>query len=186
MSELFKKFKWATILFGSLLIVAGILVFVVAIVNPGIISLILSIIVAACLFIAGLVMVTTSFINEPTKVYTPALGYASLLIALGVLLCVDTSVLSNLAILFMGIVLIVVGALALVRMVLAIVWRAKAKVIVFLVLIAALCIAGGVLILVYQAVTIMFTIVYICAGAALAVIGVIQLIVGIKLLSKNE
>lgn len=183
MSELFKKFKWMLVLVGSLLLAGGILVFVIALVQPSIISLVLSIVVAICLFIAGAMAMFSSFLTE-RKLFSNTLAYASLVISLGVVLCISSDLLPYFVILFGGVALIVIGSVALIRAIFALVWKDKTNWAVGLFLAAAIAITLGVLVLVFQGEQIMLTIVYIGLAVALITVGAFQLVAGIKLLNK--
>lgn len=185
MNELFKRFKWMLVLVGSLLLSAGILVFVIAIVNPGIISLIISIVIAACLFASGSITIVASFFSRKRELFSPVHGYAALLIGLGIILCMEPGLLSYLLVRYVAVSLIVVGAVSFARGIFAVVWKDKTTWIVTLFVAAVVGIALGVLILVFSLEDLMLTIIYIGVGVTLAVVGVIQIIAGVKLLNKN-
>lgn len=113
--DLLKNNKWLTITLGILLISAGVLISVVSIVNMGIINSILSITCAVILFLFGGLVVLYSIFKSTAGIFDSSIFIGALLITLGVILCIDTSLLPELAVLILSIALISYGALTAIK-----------------------------------------------------------------------
>ena len=174
MNNLFQRYKWAGILLGVLLLIAGIATIVLGIVSPGQINLILSIIVAVILFIIGALYIIAGCMLPLNNFFSTIFLYGALAIAIGVVLLINTGIVPSIMVYTLSIVLIALGAIYLCRAIIGIVHHAKVMWIVLCFILAVLGITAGVLSLVYNGQVL--TIIYIAVGAVLAAAGIAQII----------
>jgi len=182
--KLNKKITWINIIYGVLLITVGTLAFVFAIIDPTKVRAVVSYSIAACLFVLGLIIIIDSVVRTTHEKFSSALVVGSIVIALGTILCVNTSFITSFFILFLSIFLIALGTLVFVKMILFIVYKEKLSLIIAFGIAAALVITLGSLGIVHMdgAEKIIFG----TLGVALVVFGVIQIVFGINYLSKNK
>ena len=127
MKNIVFKNRWVQIVFGSLLLVAGVLTLVFAIVNNQNLTSAISIIVAVCSFILGIIYIVSSFVSETTALFPGSLFFGSLFIALGILLCVDTAILGTAICYLAGALLLTYGVVNLVKAIIYTIMRKQKK-----------------------------------------------------------
>lgn len=183
MGELFKKYSWLKLVVATLLLAAGILIFVLAIIDPASLDLAFSIIAAVILFFAGALTIFAGLFLEERRFFSGTFAYAAFIIAIGVLLCVDPGLLSVATILFFGILLCVVGGTAVIKGIVSAVYKDKKSWIIASFIVAAVAITLGVLLLVFYEAAELKVFFYICLSIIVAALGALILINGIKQLS---
>lgn len=82
MKKFFSNNKWMQIVVGTLMIIVGIIVIVLAASNHNKLNAYLSILVAICLFIIGGLYICISLLLHPNELFSSSLVYASICIAL--------------------------------------------------------------------------------------------------------
>ena len=122
-------------------------------------------------------------LTKERKFFSGTFAYAAFIIAIGVLLCVDPGLLSEVVILFFGILLCVVGGTALIKGIVSVVYKDKKSWIIASFIVAAVAITLGVLLLVFNAEAGLRVFLFIVLSILIFGIGVLILIDGIKQLS---
>lgn len=173
------KFKnpplWLNIVYGCIIAIVGVLSIVFAVINPSVVDKVISYSLAISLFLLGILLITSSLIVSTHEFFTFQLVIGSVAIALGVVLCINTSLITNLLILFIGAFLVALGAISLVQMVLSIVYKYKPTDIIYCCTIFVLSLTLGILALVYsQSET--KTVIYVIVGITIAVTGITDVI----------
>ena len=182
MKKLFSKYVWLQLVLAILLLFGGALTIVFAIKdyqNGTTIESALNIIAAVILFLFGGFAILASFVFERKSAITYGVIYGSASIALGVLLCTKELILLKYLVLLLAIFFIVVGAIDLIKsIIMTIKVKPKVYVLVLAYTISALFIAGGILSLIFRdSVQMVFCII---AGALLFLLGVYELVEGVK------
>ena len=180
MKKLFRKFKWLSILFSSLLIVAGILVIVMSIVDKTVIGDIISITTAVILFLFGDILLSSGIFTTRDHLFDIDLLVGSFILTIGILLCINRQLLPELAVTILSIILISFGAALFIKSITLIVYKYKnipaiASGITF----GAISIATGTLFLLFHSQVLQG--VYIIIGVLVMLTGVYSLIVSIQL-----
>ena len=178
MGNLFKRYKWMQLFLGILLIVAGIVTIVISFINMGILSTTLSIIIAVVLFAFGGLILLSTFLEDKGNNYSTAIIYASLLIALGVILCIRNTLIQEVILYLVAVFCIAFGASQIIRGIIAIKYHAKPIVIILCFLLGAIGITLGIVSLCCQGT--MMQIIYILVGALFIISGLVETIYGIK------
>lgn len=178
------KYKWGELVEGIVTLIIGVLVIVFAIVNQGIIGEVVSYVLAAALFLFGLITIIIGLTSHTKELFTSSLITASLAIAIGVVLCVNPGLLASFFTLFLGVFLITYGAVSLIKGIFLVVYKAKWVWYVISFVIAALCITVGILSLIPETAGSLMMVIYIVVGVVVSVYGIIGIISGIKKLSK--
>lgn len=185
MGKLFKRYKWLQLFLGCLLIVAGITTVIIAFVNVGTLTTILSIIIAIVLFTFGIFVFIASLLEDNIGYFTSSLAVASLLIALGVVLIIRNSFIGEAILYFVAVSSLAFGIAELVKAIILIKMHGKTEYIALGFILAFLGIALGIVALCLQTRTIMLQIIYICTGCMFVAAGIIEVIYGIKLIRKQ-
>ena len=181
MNTLFAKHKWLQIIYGALLLVAGILIIVMSINNPENITIWISVIFAIGLFIFGACSIMAGVFSLEKKFFNSLFIVGSLSIAFGVVLCTlaagkDTDLMGNLIKVFFSVMLLAMGAVECGEAAAMIYFkRSKFAIAIFFIL-GALFIAAGVLTLIFWENII--KVVYAILGGVIAVIGLFEVVVG--------
>ena len=177
MKSLFEKFPWMQIVLGVLLAAVGITTVVLAFVNGSIIDRTLSIIIAVALFVFAAIMFFSSLFAETKSIFSIALIYGSLFVALGVVLLVHPYLISTIFVTMLAVFLIAYGAVMLFKGATLIYFRAVWYWIALLFLLGTVGIVGGILALCYPGVA--FTMTFVILGVALVALGVYEIVMGI-------
>ena len=181
MNTLFAKHKWLQIIYGALLLVAGILIIVMSINNPENITIWISVIFAIGLFIFGACSIMAGVFSLEKKFFNSLFIVGSLSVAFGVVLCTlaagkDTDLMGNLIKVFFSVMLLAMGAVECGEAAAMIYFkRSKFAIAIFFIL-GALFIAAGVLTLIFWENII--KVVYAILGGVIAVIGLFEVVVG--------
>lgn len=178
------KYKWGELVEGIVTLIIGVLVIVFAIVNQGIIGKVVSYVLAAALFLFGLITIVISLTSHTKEFFTNSLIAASLAIAVGVVLCVNPNLITSFFTLFLGVFLIAYGAISLMKGIFLIVYKSKWAWYVISFVIAAICITFGILALIPETAGNIMMVLYIIVGAVITLYGVFGIVTGIKKLSK--
>ena len=174
MNDLFKRYKWAGILLGVLLVAAGVLTIVFAFVGKDNLNFLLSLVIAITLFVVGASYLVAGCMASLNNFYTSLFLYGGVAIAIGVILLVNNSIAPSVMTYTLSILLLTFGAVYLVRAILYIVAKSETKIIIFALCLAIACIALGIISLVFKGT--MLTFIYVVFGVLLLGAGVIQVI----------
>ena len=180
MKKLFSKYAWLQLILSILLLFGGTLIIVFAFNDKeNFLKLALNVIAAVILFLFGGFAILTAFLFERKRAVSYAIVYGSASIAMGVFLCMNKLVLLEYLVYLLAIFFIVIGAIELVK---SVVMTIKVKPPVYVLVLAyvfsVLFIAGGILSLIFSdKVQTAFCVI---AGALLFLLGVYELVEGIK------
>lgn len=182
MNALFLKHKWLQIIYGTLLLIAGILIIVMSINQPESITIWISVIFAIGLFIFGACSIMAGVFTLEKKFFNSLFIVGSLSIAFGVVLCTlaagkDTDLMGNLIKVFFSVMLLAMGAVECGEAAAMIYFkRSKFAIAIFFVL-GALFIAAGVLTLIFW--DNIIKVVYAILGGLIALLGLFEMVVGL-------
>lgn len=182
MNALFLKHKWLQIIYGALLLVAGILIIVMSINQPESITIWISVIFAIGLFIFGACSIMAGVFTLEKKFFNSLFIVGSLSIAFGVVLCTlaagkDTDLMGNLIKVFFSVMLLAMGAVECGEAAAMIYFkRSKFAIAIFFVL-GSLFIAAGVLTLIFW--DNIIKVVYAILGGLIALLGLFEMVVGV-------
>lgn len=172
------KFRWINLVYGILITIVGVLVTVFAFTNTGAIEKTVNLIIAIGLFVVGLTYVIASLVTQVRQFLTLNLFLGSIAIAIGVVLLIDTSLISTFMVLFLAALFLSLGVVSLTKGIMSIVFKNKASWTVMYMLIAIILLVFGVMIFVYYNTT--KAIIYAFIGIAILAAGISELCVGIK------
>lgn len=175
--------KWMNIVYGILLITFGVVITVISVVNMGLIKEVLSISLAVCFFIIGLLHIITTLVVDTDEIFSPALVSGSAFIAVGVILCINTGLISSFIMYLIGSLLLSLGAVAIIKSILFIKFKQKGSLIAMFFIAAIIFIGLGVLTIIFS--TAAERALYISIGVFIFVVGIIETIISIKLISKK-
>ena len=176
MNSLINKHKWIPFFFGSLLVVAGIMVIIFAIVDPSNISRWLSIVIATTLFAYSLALIITGIIALKKKYFDLGFIYASILIALGVIILFNYTLIGQFMTLFFATLLCTLGGIELGQGGIFIYYKRKKVLVILAFILGAILVACGVLAFIFR--NDIQPIVYIVTGAILSLLGLFIVIYG--------
>ena len=182
MNALFLKHKWLQIIYGTLLLIAGILIIVMSINQPESITIWISVIFAIGLFIFGACSIMAGVFTLEKKFFNSLFIVGSLSIAFGVVLCTlaagkDTDLMGNLIKVFFSVMLLAMGAVECGEAAAMIYFkRSKFAIAIFFVL-GALFIAAGVLTLIFW--DNIIKVVYAILVGLIALLGLFEMVVGV-------
>ena len=180
MKKLFSKYAWLQLILSILLLFGGTLIIVFAFNDKeNVLKLALNVIAAVILFLFGGFAILTAFLFERKSTISYAIVYGSASIALGVFLCMNKLVLLEYLVYLLAIFFIVIGAIELIK---SIIMTIKVKPQVYILVLAytfsVLFIAGGILSLIFS--DKVQTVFCVIAGVLLFLLGVYELVEGIK------
>ena len=186
MKSLFTKYKWMQLVYGTLMLIAGIMVIVFAIQDKNNITKWLSIVVSITLFAYAFALVITGIFTLQTRkrVFDPAFIFASIFIAVGVLLLIKYPIIGEFITIFVATLLVSMGGVSLINGFLLVLYKKKIRWMVLFFSISAICITLGVLAFVFKEEA--TPIIYIGLGIAMAITGVIQIIIGTAILREEN
>lgn len=177
MKSLFKKYIWLQIIYGVLLACVGIATVVLAFVNGSLLDKTLSIIIAIALFIFAAIMFFSSLFAETKTIFSAALIYGSLFVALGVVLLVNPYLISTIFVTMLAVFIIALGAICLFKAAILIFFRMKWYYPAILFALGTIGIVGGILALCYPGVA--FTVTFVILGIGLVALGAYEIIIAI-------
>ena len=180
MNTLFAKHKWLQIIYGALFLVAGAFIIIISLRSPDNLSTWLSIVCAIALFIFGGCSIMAGIFLLEKKLFSALFIYGALSIAIGVTLCVHTDFIINVIVVFIGVMFLTFGAVECGEAAAMIFFKRNKFFIALFFVFAAILITAGVLVLVFQNNATLQTIVYTGIGGILALIGVFEVILGVK------
>lgn len=179
-----KEQKWMLIVYASLFIAIGLVEFILSIIDLGAAIKVVSYAVASSLLVVGLLHIIASFISDTKAFFKGALVLGSIAIAMGVVLFIQPYLIAGFLIYFVAVFALAIGAVLLVKGILAIIYKYKGLWIFLYFLLAVIAIVFGILALVYQG---SFTqIIYCATGAFLFAFGIFLLVYGVQALKKAE
>ena len=184
MKKLFNKFKWLQLMLGILLLVAGVVTIIVAIINMSVINTTLSIILAVILFALGGFAILSNFIEYDKSFFSSTLIYGSIVIAIGIVLCISRNLVADIIAYFVAVLAITLGVVGLVRGVLLIKYHARPILYILIIFLGLLFITFGILALIYNSE--MLKALYIGVGALICLAGIAETIYGIQLIKQNK
>lgn len=180
MNSLFQKHKWMQVMWGILLFVAGAVSIVfTATQKDAAVSISLRVAIAVILFAYGLTILFTSFLELKTKFFKSEMIVGGLVIAVGIVFCIKDGLIEEILVWLASSILLVFGALFLVRGALYVAGKDKRnglKVLCFI--IAALFVAAGVLAIIFDEFSL--EICYYVIAAIMMILGVLQIVLTIK------
>ena len=177
MKTLYARHKWMQIVFGALFLAAGAAIIIISLNYPDVIAKSLSVILAISLFIFGASCIFSGIFSLKNKYFDPAFIYGDLAIALGVLLCVNNTMIQNLIVVFVGTILTTIGVVFLGEATAMIFFkRPKISIVLFFLLGAAFLTLGILSYVFSEEATV---VIYIATGAIMCLVGVIQMIFGV-------
>ena len=180
MNSIFEKHKWLKYVVGGFIVAIGILVIILAGVNPGSLPAIINIVIAASAMILGLFFLITSLFNESHKGFTPSLLLSAALLAGGITLLVIRFgsigfAIPPLVIVYMlAILVLLFGCVSLVKGISLIVYKERVPLILLMFAAAVLGITLGILSLVFAKQLEVAT--FIILGIILVVFGILFIV----------
>jgi len=186
MKSLFTKYKWMQLVYGTLMLIAGVMVVVFAIQDKANITKWLSIVVSITLFAYALALVITGIftLQQRKRVFDPAFIYASIFIAVGVLLLVKYLVIGEFITIFVATLLVCLGGVSLINGGLLIFYKKKIRWMVLFFSLAAVSLTLGILAFVFKDDAQQY--IYIGLGIVMAIVGIIQIIIGTAILREEN
>ena len=179
--------KWMLIVYAVLLITIGLIEFILSIVRLDIAVQVMSYSIAAGLFIVGLMHIIVSLIADTKAFFRASLILGCIAIAVGVVLCITPILLEGFVVLFVAILAIALGAVLIVKAILAIVYKYKGLWIFLYFLFATICITFGILALVFERKNqIPAQIIFASTGAFILAVGIFLLIAAIRVMSAKK
>ena len=179
--------KWMLIVYAVLLITIGLIEFILSIVRLDIAVQVMSYSIAAGLFIVGLMHIIVSLIADTKAFFRASLILGCIAIAIGVVLCIAPSLLEGFVVLFVAILSIALGAVLIVKAILAIIYKYKGLWIFLYFLFATICITLGILALVFGSKNqIPAKIIFASTGAFILAVGIFLLIAAIRVMSAKK
>ena len=184
MKTLFSKHKWMQLVYGALLIAAGVVVIVIALNQQDQISQWLSIVVSIALFIYAAALMFTGIFSLKKKVFDLAFIYSVVFIAIGVVLLVKPMMIGEFITIFVATLLCAGGVVEIGEATAMVFFKRPLFFIIAFYVLGAALIALGVLCFSFQ--NDVQKIIYIASGAILALAGAIELALGIYSLFKHK
>ena len=148
-----KKFlekKWLTLIYGFLLIAVGALTLTYAIINPDVVTKVLSISIAVSLFLIGSGNIVLALVAHTSDFFNSSLLVGSAAIAFGVLFCINTLLIGEFIAYLLGVFFIALAVVALIKFVLFIVYKQNLAWIIIYGFIVVICAAAGIIILCFK------------------------------------
>ena len=184
MKTLFSKHKWMQLVYGALLLGAGILIIVIANNNPNDFSKWLSIVLSIALFIYASALLFSGVFSLKKKLFDISFVYAVIFVAIGVTLLVNPTMIGQFVTIFIATLLCGSGLVEMGEATAMVFFKRHKFFIVLFYILGAALIALGVLAFVFQ--NDAQKVMYVASGAILAGVGVVELILGVVSLFKNR
>ena len=181
MGKLFKKYKWMQLFLGCLLVIAGIVTIIIDFINVSTLTTVLSIIIAVVLFTFGIFTFLACLLEDNPGYFTSTMAVSSLMIALGVVLCIQHQFIGQIILYFVAVSALSFGICELIKSIVLVKYHGRTGYIVMGFVLAGLGITLGVVCLCMQTQTIMLQIVYLCVGCIFIASGIVEIIYGVKL-----
>ena len=184
MKTLFSKHKWMQLVYGGLLLVAGILVIVIALNNPKDISVWLSIVVAVALFIYAAALMFSGIFSLKDKYFDVVFLYAVAFVAIGVTLLFKTDVIGSFITVFIASLLCAAGLVEIGQASAMIYFKKPKFFIALFFILGAAFITLGVLAFCFQ--NNVQQIVYVASGVILVIAALAELAIGTHSIFKDR
>ena len=178
MKNFFQRYKWVRVLYAVLLICIGVAITIVTFLLKNYVDLTLSITVASTLFVIGLAIFISTLFNERKEPFSSGLVYSALIITLGVILLMNTSLIRSFSLTLLSVFAIVLGAAIIFKGILSITYKLKWYLTAAYFIVASAFIAYGIITLIYTDVAFILT--FAAGGIAITIYGIVELIIGIK------
>ena len=180
MMVFYSKYKWLRLLMGVFFLLAGTLTVIVNFTRPEAIGETLSISLAIVFFLIGGISLIATLINEKRAVYTPAILTSSLLIALGVVLCIKRDLITSIIVYFAAVFAISIAIVLIIRGILLTRYKKQTAAFVTCFIIGGILLAAGIYALIQPGQVL--SMMYVVAGVFLIVYGITEIVFGIKML----
>jgi len=177
MKTLFAKHKWMQLIYGALLLTAGILVIVFAINDKDNISKWLSIVVAIALFIYSAALMFSGVFSLKKKLFDIAFIYTVFFVSMGVVLVANPEVLGTFIVIFVATMLTAIGVVEIGEATAMIFFKRPVFFIVVFYILGAAFITLGVLSFSFQ--ENVEQIVYVGIGILLCLAALVEIVLGI-------
>ena len=178
MGKLFKKYKWMQLFLGCLLVIAGIVTIIIDFINATELTTVLSIIAAVVLFAFGIFIFLACLLEDRVGDFTVTMAISALMIALGVILCIERLLIGKVIVYFVAAAALTFGVCELIKSIVLVKYHGRTIYIVMGFIFAALGITLGILCLCLQAKALMM--VYLFTGCLLIATGIVEIIYGAK------
>lgn len=181
METVFTRHKWMQLIYGILLLVAGVLITIFAIIDKDNVAKTLSVILAIGFFILGACFIFSGILSLRTRLFDSIMVVGAFSIAIGVILCVQSeSLLKDIIVIFVGALLLAGGAVYIGKASAGLVFKIKKGYVVLFFVLAAILITLGILALCYQSTAVQ--VIYIILGIVIALGGILEIVLGAKAL----
>lgn len=179
MAKIVLKDKWMKILLGAILIIAGLIIVIFGIVQPGVISMTLSIVFAVSLFFIGALYLYNG-LSKTANANVIDLTYiiAAIAISLGVVLLVNTNLIANILVYIVSISVLTIGSALLIRGIVLCARKSTASNCVLAIIVGVVLIVLGVLALIFQSQ--ITQVIYISSGVLLLIVGILQIVDAVR------
>ena len=181
MGKLFKRYKWMQLFLGCLLVIAGVVTIIIDFINVGTLTTVLSIIIAIVLFTFGLFIFLACLLENSLSYSTSTMAISALLIALGVVLCIQYRFIENVIVYFVAVSILTFGVFELVKSTVLIKYHGRTQYIVLGFILGVLGVTLGIVCLCLHNKAIILQIVYFFVGLLFITYGIIEIVYGIKL-----
>lgn len=177
MKTLFAKYKWMQLIYGLLLLVAGILVIIAAVNDKEQVSKWLSIIVAISLFIYSAALLFTGVFSLKKKFFDITFIYAVVFVAVGVCLLCNQEMIGSFITIFVATLITAMGVVEIGEATSMIFFKRPVFFVVMFYLLGAALITLGVLAFCFQ--ENVQQIVYVGIGVILCLTAILELVLGV-------
>ena len=178
-----KKFlekKWLTLVYGFLLIAVGALTLTYAIINPDVVTKVLSISIAVSLFLIGSANIVLALVAHTSDFFNYSLLVGSAAIAFGVLFCINTLLIGEFIAYLLGVFFIALAVVSLIKFVLFIVYKQNLAWIIIYGFIVLICAAAGIIILCFKQQT--NQVLYGIIGSFIALAGLFEIVASARII----
>ena len=184
-----KKFlekKWLSLAYGFLLVAVGALTLTYAIINPDVVTKVLSISIAVSLFLIGSANIALALIAHTDDFFNSTLLVGSAAIAFGVLFCINTLLIGEFIAYLLGVFFIAFAVVALIKFILFIVYKQNLAWIIIYGLVVLVSAAAGIIILCFKQQT--NQVLYGIIGSFVALAGLFEIVASTRIiiLAKRE
>ena len=177
MKTLFAKHKWMQIVYGVLLLVAGILIIVFAFNDKDNISKWLSIVAAITLFVYSAALLFTGIFSLKDKYFDMSFVFAVIFIAIGVVLLSNTTIMGQFITVFVSTLFIALGVIEIGEATAMIFFKRPIPSIIIFYVLGVVFLTLGILAISFKEEV--EQIIYIGVGGIACVVAVIQLVLGV-------
>ena len=178
-----KKFlekKWLTLVYGFLLIAVGALTLTYAIINPDVVTKVLSISIAVSLFLIGSANIVLALVAHTSDFFNYSLLVGSAAIAFGILFCINTLLIGEFIAYLLGVFFIALAVVSLIKFVLFIVYKQNLAWIIIYGFIVLICAAAGIIILCFKQQT--NQVLYGIIGSFIALAGLFEIVASARII----